>query len=257
MQDQPSRLTELESVIERTKHSHAEFIELGQALEEVRDSKLYKERYGTFEDYCELRWGFKRAHGYRLVEASKAALALPEPERPKTEGAIRKSLKISKILSPVETKSKADPNKFTAKIEADDDAGFRASQLKAAEDLIGHDRAAWGMEIKFKSIDGYDATSDKLKYAGMEPADRKEVAPYLDGVSTLKEAIAIASKGKEHIKPAEALLAGVGSNGHRLYKLDGWNRVYCVTTEAEALALEKIARDQHPIKVSKHTVRNI
>lgn len=39
------------------------------ALQEIHDQKLYKEKYGTFENYCrdELRIG--RAHAYRLLEA--------------------------------------------------------------------------------------------------------------------------------------------------------------------------------------------
>lgn len=47
------------------------FIEVGKALAEVRDSKLYEGKYKTFEDYCEQRWEFGRHRGYLLISAAK------------------------------------------------------------------------------------------------------------------------------------------------------------------------------------------
>lgn len=47
------------------------FIEVGKALAEVRDSKLYEGKYKTFEDYCEQRWEFGRHCGYLLISAAK------------------------------------------------------------------------------------------------------------------------------------------------------------------------------------------
>lgn len=46
------------------------YIEVGTAFLAVRNDGLYKE-YGTFEDYCEKRWNMKRAHAYRMMEASE------------------------------------------------------------------------------------------------------------------------------------------------------------------------------------------
>lgn len=86
-----TELEKLEDIIARGKQS---FVEVGEALMQVRDKKLYTERYGTFAEYCEQRWGFKKSHVYRLMEASEEALKLPEPERPKTEKEARKVLKI-------------------------------------------------------------------------------------------------------------------------------------------------------------------
>lgn len=48
------RLSELETTIER---GLATFIEVGNALAEVRESQLYQGRYGTFENYCRERRG--------------------------------------------------------------------------------------------------------------------------------------------------------------------------------------------------------
>ena len=69
-----TRLVELETVIER---GLATFVEVGEALIEVRGSRLYRFDYGTFEDYCRERWGFSRVQAHRLMEASEVARVLP------------------------------------------------------------------------------------------------------------------------------------------------------------------------------------
>jgi hypothetical protein len=61
-------LLELESVIEKGLDIA---ISVGKALATIRDKKLYKEPYGTFEQYCEQRWGFTRQRGYQLIAAHK------------------------------------------------------------------------------------------------------------------------------------------------------------------------------------------
>ncbi len=48
------------------------FVEVGQALAAIRDSRLYREDYGTFEDYLRERWGMERRHAYRLIDAAEA-----------------------------------------------------------------------------------------------------------------------------------------------------------------------------------------
>jgi hypothetical protein len=60
------RLIELEREI---KQALATFIEVGEALMKIRDSKLYRLEYPSFEDYYRKRWRIKRAHAYRLIES--------------------------------------------------------------------------------------------------------------------------------------------------------------------------------------------
>lgn len=47
------------------------FFEVGQALTQIRDQRLYRKGYSTFEDYCIKRWGFQRRKAYRLMEAAE------------------------------------------------------------------------------------------------------------------------------------------------------------------------------------------
>lgn len=63
-----SDLTHKEAVIERGLKT---FVEVGEALAEIRDAELYREDYGTFEAYLEGRWGLSRGRGYQLIDASE------------------------------------------------------------------------------------------------------------------------------------------------------------------------------------------
>lgn len=62
-----ARLEELETVIER---GLATFVDVGLALMEVRDSHLYRQTHGTFEDYCTDRWQMARRTAYQFIEAA-------------------------------------------------------------------------------------------------------------------------------------------------------------------------------------------
>jgi len=45
------------------------FVAVGEALREIRDSKLYREDFKSFEDYCESRWDFTRQRAGQLIRA--------------------------------------------------------------------------------------------------------------------------------------------------------------------------------------------
>ena len=61
-------LSELESIVER---GLASFIEVGNALIEIRDAKMYGSEYSNFEDYCDKRFGISRGRAYQLIAATK------------------------------------------------------------------------------------------------------------------------------------------------------------------------------------------
>lgn len=50
------------------------FVEVGQALLAIRDQRLYRAEFGTFEDYCRERWGFSDRHARRLIDASSTII---------------------------------------------------------------------------------------------------------------------------------------------------------------------------------------
>jgi len=52
--EEQEALQQYEAVIEKGLQT---FYEVGQALAFIREKKLYRAEYKTFEDYCRERWG--------------------------------------------------------------------------------------------------------------------------------------------------------------------------------------------------------
>ncbi len=69
------RFEECEQIITEGLHT---FMEVGQALAEIRNRRLYREDFKTFEAYAQQRWGIKRQRAYELMGASEVARNLSE-----------------------------------------------------------------------------------------------------------------------------------------------------------------------------------
>jgi hypothetical protein len=65
-----ARRAELECVINRGLQT---FIEVGDALMEIRDQKLYRFGHDTFEAYCMDKWGWTRRRANQLIGAAAVA----------------------------------------------------------------------------------------------------------------------------------------------------------------------------------------
>ena len=72
------RLAELEKTIARGKKT---FVEVGLALAEIRDLRLYRREYGNFNEYCQKKWGWQRRYAYNLIEGAEVVRSLPESVR--------------------------------------------------------------------------------------------------------------------------------------------------------------------------------
>ena len=64
--DQQSRLAELENTINDNIEG---FFKVGYALREIRDKRLYRADYDTFEEYCSDRWDLGRQIAHRQISA--------------------------------------------------------------------------------------------------------------------------------------------------------------------------------------------
>lgn len=62
-----AQLEQCEEVIARGIQT---FYEVGTALAEIRDSRLYRAAHDTFEDYLSERWGISRTRAYELISAA-------------------------------------------------------------------------------------------------------------------------------------------------------------------------------------------
>ena len=69
-----ARLAELEKTIARGKKT---FVEVGLALTEIRDLKLYKREYGSFGEYCQVKWGWKRTYAHYIMDSAEVVKSLP------------------------------------------------------------------------------------------------------------------------------------------------------------------------------------
>jgi len=86
------KLQKLEEVIQRGFDS---FYEIGQALDEIRDSRLYRQDHPTFELYCRSRWGMSKTNANRHILAFKTTkLLAPIGAIPAKESQVRPLTKL-------------------------------------------------------------------------------------------------------------------------------------------------------------------
>ena len=82
-------LEECESIIAR---GLASFIEVGEALLQVREERLYRSTHKTFEEYCRERWGWSRRYVNYQIQAAvvvrNLGTGVPIPETEKQARAL-------------------------------------------------------------------------------------------------------------------------------------------------------------------------
>ena len=71
-----TELTDLANCEEVIDKGLRTFVEVGTALLTIRDGRLYRAQYGTFEDYCQGRWGMSRRRANQLVASAETMLIL-------------------------------------------------------------------------------------------------------------------------------------------------------------------------------------
>lgn len=74
----PAEKRHLAALEGRIARGLATFREVGEALLEIRDQRLYRLVAVTFEAYCRDRWGMERNRAYQLMGAAEVTKALPE-----------------------------------------------------------------------------------------------------------------------------------------------------------------------------------
>jgi hypothetical protein len=47
------------------------FVDVGLALSQIREERLYREEYGTFEQYCRSRWDYGRRYVNQMISAAQ------------------------------------------------------------------------------------------------------------------------------------------------------------------------------------------
>ena len=79
-------LTRLETVVASGLQT---FVEVGEALAEIRDRKLYRIEHATFDAYLETKWKISRSWACRQIQAAQTVKLLPTGNKPVTERQVR------------------------------------------------------------------------------------------------------------------------------------------------------------------------
>jgi hypothetical protein len=67
-------LTQLKAIVTRGLETT---IEVGLALKEIRDRKLFLEECGSFQEFCEKNWHVTRQRAYQLIDSAEVVASLP------------------------------------------------------------------------------------------------------------------------------------------------------------------------------------
>jgi hypothetical protein len=85
------RLQSLETAIERNRKNYSE---VGLALAEIREARLYRFDHPSFEEYCRARWNWSRSYAHRVIDAALTVAPLPPEQRPETESQARELARV-------------------------------------------------------------------------------------------------------------------------------------------------------------------
>ncbi len=138
-----ARLAELEIIVDEGRKT---FLTVGSALLEIQEGRLYRSSHGTFDAYCQERFGFKSRNAYQLIGAAK----------------VMGNLSTVRNCAQIETESQArEVGKAPAERQAEvmqratELAEHRGSKLTAA--VIAEARAEIVQGVPFKvAIDGLE-----------------------------------------------------------------------------------------------------
>lgn len=93
-----SETVELERFEQIIEASLQTFVEVGQALQQIKCKRLYRNHFQTFEEYCHSRWDISRFYAYRLIGASEVVerlLTIGNTPLPKNESQTRPLIRVA------------------------------------------------------------------------------------------------------------------------------------------------------------------
>ena len=114
-----AELHECEAILDRGLGT---FLEVGNALLTIRESRLYRVTHQSFQQYCLDRWSIGRIYAWRLIGAAERINLLPDSDdtpRPSNEFQVRPFLKLPREEFPNAWKralKQANEGKITPRI---------------------------------------------------------------------------------------------------------------------------------------------
>lgn len=119
------RLAQLEAVVDRGKRV---FLEVGAALREIRDSKMYRNSHKSFAAYVEERFELRKSYAYQLIESATVVESVRHGGQIETERQARE------VVKTPEKHRQAVVDR--ANEMADDRGGMTAAVVREARDEV-------------------------------------------------------------------------------------------------------------------------
>lgn len=222
--DESHELERCEVVIKQGLNT---FIEVGEALFLIRDKRLYRREFKTFEDYCQQKWSMPRQHVNRMISGYKIVnhlepmgSILPESERQvRPLVGLEKDVQIA-VWNDVVHESIIDNKKITAKM-----VEHKAEEYKEINQIIS------GIE-KYPMF-AISTPEELLKKAKEVAKERAEVKRQIIDQKGSTEVIPIADLELiNRMKKGETVVLNMNNNFHamkwakdnnRFQQIDRWS----------------------------------
>jgi hypothetical protein len=222
-------LRDCEAVIERGVKT---FVEVGQALLRIRDERLYRVDYKTFEEYCRDRWGWNRRYANRQIEAAGVVENLTPmgvtPEILGPMGPIPQNERQARELAPLPPDGqRAVWNQAVA------NGGGRLPSAKVLGEMVRAEAKARGMVLREDPDEEWKETPEEREYR--EDFDRRAKATdeYNHKIFTFIYAIEALS---EPSLPIEEV-------AEEIRKMDSADRDWCGQATPAAQNLKRLAKE--------------
>ena len=141
--EERSKLDALEKIITKGKRS---FVEVGLALAEIKEAKLYRQTHRTFAEYCESKWGFGRKYAYEIIRGAETVEALPENVRhalqnPRQADALASvpEAKRVEVLEQAQANAEEEDRPVTAR-DISEAAEEKRPRVQSADQVMGFDK---------------------------------------------------------------------------------------------------------------------
>jgi hypothetical protein len=150
----------LEQIVEKGLSS---FIEVGEALWKIREEKLYRAEFKTFENYCKVRWGISRIHAHRLIDGVEVVKLLPIGNKITTESQARELAKV-----PTEKREEV------LKLAEDENGKITAKSIKKAWEFIQNGEVEDEPEPEPEQQDDHEEVGGEPEDAPVEVVEEEE-----------------------------------------------------------------------------------
>lgn len=175
----PAELRHLHMLERRIERGLNTFREVGAALLEIRDKRLWRVSHSSFEAYVAEKWGLERARAYQLIGAAEVVEVLgPAGDVIQNEAQARELVSLAH----------SDPGKLPEVIESIEGPMTAPALRRAVQEVTGSPpttqangvvQRAVGADRLLGRIEALNEPIERFLEADPPPEDRKRVAAAL------------------------------------------------------------------------------